>query len=223
MTPAQALLLSSSALVLIAATRAQGQIEAGEGQLSLNLGGVSDQIEAGINRLTEQSAMVDPSTAARNLRAFMDMIARCEGTAGRGDYRCVYGYRLTLTNLSDHPANTGEWRGERLSDEMCRNAGFGPGCISTAAGRYQITRGTWREFGGVAKFGAFNEAGQDACCAAILASHGALEDAKAGRVLQAAHKVRGRWASLPGNTAGQGKRTPAQVLAYYQQSGGVVA
>jgi muramidase (phage lysozyme) len=223
MTPAQALLLTSSALLLVAASRTQGQIEAAEGELSLNIGGVSDTLEAGLYRLTEKSAMVDSNTAARNLRAFMDMIARCEGTAGRGDYRCVYGYRMTLANLSDHPANTGEWRGEKLSDAMCRGAGFGPGCISTAAGRYQITRGTWREFGGVAEFGSFSEAGQDACCAAILAKHGALEDAKAGRVLQAAHKVRGRWASLPGNTAGQGKRTPAEVLAYYQQSGGTLA
>jgi muramidase (phage lysozyme) len=225
MTQAQALALASCALLLVAmTTRNESVIEAGDGEgLALSLDGASDEAEAFYNRMTEDLAMVDQSTAERNLAAFGTMVALAEGTQGRGGYACVYGYGHTIKDFTDHPANTGEWRGEVLSDAMCAGAGFGPGCKSTAAGKYQITRPTWREFGGVAKFGDFGPSGQEACFQAILAKHGALEEVKAGRVMQAVYKIRTRWASLPGNTAGQGKRSESQLLAWYAQQGGVFA
>lgn len=225
MTPAQAIAISAGALLLIAMTmQNESVIEAGEGGgFGFGLDGVTDGAEAFYNRMTEDQAMVDQSTAARNLRAFGIMVALAEGTEGRGGYACVYGYRHTITDFTDHPAITREWTGEFLSDSMCKNAGFGPGCKSTAAGKYQITRPTWRDFGGKAKYGSFDPDAQDACFADILKHSGALEDAKAGRVMQAVYKVRSRWASLPGNLAKQGKRTEAQLLTWYAQQGGVFA
>jgi muramidase (phage lysozyme) len=200
-----------------------GPVEAPEGSLVLDLGAVPDAIESTFYKLTEVQAMTDQTTAERNIEAFLVMIGKAEGTYGRGGYACVCGYGHTIQDFSDHPKITGEWTGIKLSDQMCANAGFGPGCVSTAAGMFQIIAPTWREFGGRAKFGAFDEAGQKACTVAIIASHGALEDVKAGRLMSAAFKVRNRWASLPGNKAKQGQRTPAELTAYFTQAGGTLA
>jgi muramidase (phage lysozyme) len=176
-----------------------------------------------MNQLTEEAAIVDNTTAGRNLAAFQAMTGLSEGTEGRGGYRACFGYKHTIQDMRDHPAITGEWRGEVLSDTMCANAGFGPGCVSTAAGRYQITKPTWRDFGGAARHGAFDEAGQDSCFADIVNYHGAMQDILAGRVMAAVGKLRTRWASFPGNKAKQGQRTPEKLVAWFQQQGGVLA
>jgi len=133
------------------------------------------------------------------------------------------GYRHTINDLSEHPAITGEWRGERLSNSMCANAGFGPGCVSTAAGAYQIIRPTWakvRDRLGLRSFGA-NE--QDAAAVELIRQRGALEDVRAGRFEAAVDKCRNEWASLPGNYAKQGQRSMGQLMAWYQQNGGTTA
>jgi len=69
-----------------------------------------------------------PATQAANVRAFLDMIQFAEGTAGQPDpYRVCYGYRHTIASLKEHPAVSGEWRGERLPGSFCSAAGMGPG------------------------------------------------------------------------------------------------
>ena len=61
----------------------------------------------------------DRDTAQRNVSAFLEAIARAEGTAQRADpYRVCYGYRHTIISVKEHPAVSGEWKGERLSDDM---------------------------------------------------------------------------------------------------------
>lgn len=226
MTPAQALTLTASAALLLAAARRQGgQVEAGEGDY---IGGfdpeaIVDRGEALLNQLTEQSADVDQDTAGRNIAAFLSVIRQAEGTAGRGDYRACYGYGHTIADLSDHPAVSGEWRGERLPDAMCRAAGFGPGCVSSAAGAYQIIKGTWANVARALGLVDFSPASQDAAAVELIRRRGALEDVKAGRFAAAVSKCRNEWASLPGNYAGQGQRSMGQLVAWFQQSGGVTA
>jgi lysozyme len=128
-----------------------------------------------------------------------------------------------MRSFDDHPAVLGHWRGERLPDAMCANAGMGPGCVSTAAGAYQIIRPTWNRLKAKLGLPDFSPTSQDQAATRLIQDRGALQDVYAGRVLQAISKCRNEWASLPGNYAKQGQRSAATLLAWYQNNGGAVA
>ena len=221
-----AILTATAAGVLLftATSTARANVEAGEGGVAFDLGNIADSAESFFNQITETPAEVDMNTADQQLAAFAAMVRESEGTTRGGDpYAVCYGYRHTIANFADHPKNTGEWAGERLPDAMCKAAGFGPGCISTAAGAYQIIRPTWNRIKAKMGLGDFSPASQDAAFFQLVAERGALEDVKAGRIDTAIHKCRQEWASLPGNTAGQGQRGLGQLVAWFQQNGGFVA
>ncbi len=159
------------------------------------------------------------------LRAFLTMIKRAEHTAStiaNGlEYQTFYGGSL-FANLSDHPAITGEKTGVRLSDAMCRAAGFNPGCVSTAAGAYQIIKPTWERVRQAKWWGPylpdFSPASQDEAARRLLIERGALSHVHAGEFDTALVLAAPEWASLPGSTAKQGPKSYATVYGYYSQA-----
>lgn len=162
--------------------------------------------------------------ADRNVRAFLTLIGWSEGTERQPDpYRVAYGYRHVIQDFRDHPAVTGEWRGERLSDAMCIAAGLPPGCVSTAAGRYQIIRPTWLTAKGALSLPDFSPESQDRAALWLIEKRGALDDVKEGRVTDAVAKVRREWASLPGSGWGQPERALSSLIAAYTTAGGTLA
>lgn len=231
MNPAIPLTLTAAALLLIASRKtARGNVEAGEGgAVMFDLEQVQDNVEILMNRATQAASVVTsssppPDVAAANIRAFLRVIQQAEGTDRAVDpYRVCYAYRHSIIDLSEHPAVTGEWRGEKLSDTMCSNAGFGPGCVSTAAGAYQIIRPTWVNLRNKLGLQSFGPAEQDAAATELIRQRGALEDVKAGRFAAAVNKCRQEWASLPGNSAKQGQRSLGTLQAWYVQAGGLMA
>lgn len=177
---------------------------------------------------TETQTKVDNMTTindgSANVYAFMEAIARAEGTAGQPDpYRVCYSYAHTVQSLADHPAITGEWKGAKLSDTMCKAAGFGPGCVSTAAGKYQFTKPTWQRLKNKLKLPDFGPASQDAACAELLRETGAYELARRGEVKEAAMAARRTWASLPGAGYAQPERSLAWLQNQFRDAGGVLA
>lgn len=160
-----------------------------------------------------------------NVRAFLDVIKRCEGTAGQGDpYRVCYAYRHVVQDLRDHPAVTGEWRGETLTDAQCAGVGLGSGCVSTAAGAYQITRPTWVRLKAKLGLSDFGPVSQDLAAVQLLRDCGAYTALMAGDLDGAVSRARRTWASLPGaNYAGQGMRSMGQVVAWFNAAGGATA
>lgn len=155
-----------------------------------------------------------------NLGAFLSLIAYSEGTDRKPDpYRVCYGYKHTIQNLSDHPAVTGEWRGESI-------ASLGPayaGKVSTAAGRYQIIKPTWLEVKRSLRLADFGPASQDAAACLLIKRRGALADIQEGRIVEAIAKCRAEWASLPGAGYGQPERKTSDLLAAYERAGGWLA
>ena len=173
------------------------------------------------NKAEEAAFMIDKNA---NIRAFLHAIARAEGTAQAADpYRVCYAYKHTIQSFADHPANTGEWKGEPLSAKMCKAAGLGPGCVSTAAGKYQIIRGTWNSLKKRLKLADFSPASQDAAAIELLRQAGALEHAEQGRIADAVKAARRTWASLPGAGYEQPERSLQWVTAQYTAAGGVLA
>lgn len=193
--------------------------EQGDGSTALDYINPLGAIERQVEQYQNEAAMHDTNTAA-----FLSMIASAEGTDRRPDpYRVCYAYAHTIADLSDHPAVTGEWKGERLPDAMCAGAGFGPGCVSSAAGRYQLIKSTWllckRQLG----LTDFGPASQDAAAVYLIRKRGALDDVRAGRVADAVAKCRLEWASLPGAGYGQPERRLTALVDAYERAGGVLA
>lgn len=155
------------------------------------------------------------------MAAFLGTIAHAEGTDRAPDpYRVVYSFEHAIIDLSDHPTITGEWPGKVLTDAQCRNAGLSPGCKSTAAGKYQITRPTWVRLKGILTLTDFRAASQDLACVQLIAEVKAEDLVERGEFVQAVMQCRHTWASLPGNTAGQPQRTYAQLQDAYLSAGG---
>jgi lysozyme len=225
MKPAVALIMTSAALLLLAsANTARANVEAGEGGAGISTDNLLDNMETIMNRVTEIPANTDQATAGANLMAFLAMIRQAEGTASSPDpYAVCYGYSHTIQSYADHPAITGEWTGKRLSDTMCANAGMGPGCVSTAAGAYQIIKRTWSNLKGRLDLPDFGPASQDSAATELIRQRGALQDVLAGRFNDAVRKCRNEWASLPGNYAKQGQRNLDTLTAWYTAAGGTLA
>jgi muramidase (phage lysozyme) len=189
-------------------------------------GSVIDQIPnfTDISNMTSDAMNpVSQSQSDANQSAFLQTIQTSEGTAKTGNpYATVYAYAFTITDFSDHPGNLG-WGGVRLSDAMCAGAGLGSGCVSTAAGAYQITKTTWNILRKTISLPDFSPASQDAAAAELIRQKGALSDVQAGRFADAIGKVRRIWASLPGAGYGQGENSLATLQNAYTSAGGALA
>ena len=162
------------------------------------------------------------------LAAFLYMIRSAEHVpaavrTGR-DYATFYG-GAQFKNFADHPVITGELKGVPLPDAMCAAAGLGPGCVSTAAGAYQIIKPTWQRIREAGRYGPripdFSPASQDEAARRLLIESGALAQLDAGNVPAAIQKASKLWASLPGSTAKQNPKSVDTVLAYFANAGGV--
>ncbi len=172
------------------------------------------------------SAPVAVNNSARNRKAFGDMVAKAEGTLNAGGYAALYGSTpsrpRTFASYADHPRVA-----SRISSTDNR--------WTSAAGRYQFMAvspipgggstkvNTWDRLKAKLGLPDFSPASQERAFIELLAERGALADVDAGRVVDAARKVRAEWASLPGAGYGQGERSEAYVIAAYKDAGGVTA
>lgn len=163
-----------------------------------------------INPATYMTGNVDASTADSNVRAFLDMIAYAEGTSGPDGYRTMFGGSL-MDGYADHPRKVFSFtnsRGEKLR--------------TSAAGRYQFLQGTWDELKRKLGLQDFSPASQDAGAIELIRQRGALNDVKAGRIVDAISKVRSIWASLPGAGYAQPERSITNLLTAYSNAGGAL-
>lgn len=167
--------------------------------------------------------MITEASKNNNVKAFLKMIRQCEGTAGPNGYNTTYGYD-TFSDMSNHPAITGEWKGRQLTAAQCKNAGLSSPCYSTAAGAYQFTKGTWREVALRYNLKDFTPASQDLGAIGLLRTIGVLDLVIAGKISEALAepKLGARWASLPSATTKQNPKTFAEAKAYYRAAGGQI-
>lgn len=196
-----------------------------DGEVDQGGGGSIDAVLAAIAAFdpsTYWPAMTTPDQAAVNERAFLDMIAKAEGTSGPDGYRTMFGYRY-FDSFADHPRQPQQFRsGDKL-------------LWTSAAGRYQFmarsplpggatTRvDTWDRLQAKLGLPDFSPASQDAAALELISEAGALNDVRAGRIDTAINKVRRIWASLPGADYGQPERNLSTLLAAYQSAGGTLA
>jgi muramidase (phage lysozyme) len=148
----------------------------------------------------------------RNVLAFLDMIADAEGTrrvAGSDDgYNVLYGGGL-FQSYCDHPRRrlTFPINGRRVT--------------STAAGRYQLLERYWDAYrASLGLEGGYTPENQDRVALQQIRERRALEDIKAGRIVEAILKCSNIWASFPGNGYAQNPHQADTLLKFYAAAGG---
>jgi len=141
-----------------------------------------------------------------NVCAFLDMIAHSEiGSAllAQSDdgYNVLVGSTaskpLTFPSYAAHP-------------EILNHA-----LNSTAAGRYQIIRGTWAGISGQLGLHDFSPENQDRAAIGLIDGRKALDAVKAGEIENAIGLCAQEWASLPGAGYGQHENKMADLLSAY--------
>jgi len=142
-----------------------------------------------------------------NVRAFLDAIAVCEGTAGLDGYRTQFGGG-TFASLADHPRTV-----------ITATLGGKP-IHSSAAGRYQFLRRTWDELVRQHGFPSFEPDWQDAAAVALIDGRRALAAVRAGDLARAVDLCKEEWASLPGSPHGQPTKHFSLVRDVYLRAGG---
>lgn len=145
----------------------------------------------------------------RNVRAFLDTLAACEGTAGYYGYQTLFG-GSRFESMAKHPnvAVTATMKGEPIT--------------STAAGRYQFLHRTWKALAEQYGFPSFEAQWQDAGAVALIVEKNALADVRAGNLPGAVAKLSGVWSSLPGSPHGQPTKHASFVRDTFLRAGGVL-
>ena len=167
-------------------------------------------------------------TAAANVRAFLSMIRRAEGTADALGYRALFGHTpsrpRTFASFADHPRQA-----QQFTDRAGRTL------WTSAAGAYQFmavsslpngrrtTVNTWDRIRERLQLPDFSPASQDAAAVELIREAGALPDVRGGRFDAAVSKVNRIWASLPGAGYAQPERTRDELRTAYLQAGGSIA
>jgi len=165
-----------------------------------------DDWTGGFMKLSDMAKVTAAHVANRNVRAFLAVIRRGEGTADAGGYTRLFGGEQ-FTSLADHP--------RRLVSKS--------GYKSTAAGAYQFLESTWDETRRVMGLTDFSQASQDRGAVGRIAFRGALADVLAGRFEDAVRKCAKEWASLPFSPYGQPTISLATAQTVYTNGGGVMA
>ena len=147
-----------------------------------------------------------------NRKAFLDMIAVSEGTSTHKNTRND-GYDIivggsTFNDYSKHP---------RKLIPLPKL-----GIKSSAAGRYQIIKGTYDGLSKTLGLNDFSPETQDAMAIELIRECGALPFIDEGMIAEAIKKCRHVWASLPNAGYGQRENKLSTLLAAYKNAGGAV-
>jgi len=152
-----------------------------------------------------------------NQQAFLDCIAKCEGTDGPDGYRALFGYtpangKVFSNGFATHPRIKTPFR------DLDGNTNF-----STAAGRYQIIYPTFVRLQAKLKTTDFTPETQDLMALELIDEDGAMPELQSGFLEDALDKCAGTWASLPASHYPQPKRTYAYAEEAFIAAGGTVA
>lgn len=151
-----------------------------------------------------------------NLKAFLDMIAWCEGTS-TSKYTKNNGYDVIVGGI-DSPNIFTDYSNHPNVLVTVNNKGL----KSTAAGRYQLLSRYYKAYKELLNLSDFSPASQDAIAIQQIKERKALDDIVNGDIERAISKVNNIWASLPNSKYGQPTRTINACIAKYKEFGGTV-
>lgn len=139
---------------------------------------------------------------AQNLRAFLAVIRRCEGTDHANGYTTWFGGKQ-FTSLKTHPGP------RRDITYTHKGKTFHP----SAAGAYQILIGTYNTLVNKGIISDFSPLSQDTAAVYLIKGRGALQTVLAGNLEGAYAKLKNEWASLPGASQYKSANNPRTALS----------
>lgn len=151
---------------------------------------------------------------SKNMLAFLDLIAHSEiGPAllAVSDD----GYNVIVGSTDKHPI---------LFDSYAEHPRrYQPAQNSDAAGRYQFMGRYWQHYRDQLHLPDFGPHSQDVWAIQLIGECHAVNLVHDGRIDEAVHACRSRWASFPGAGYGQHEQKLDALLAAYQAAGGELA
>lgn len=161
------------------------------------------------SRYSAMRSVCASALGAPNVKAFLAVIRRGEGTADDAGYRRMVGGEM-LASLADHPRRKVRVRiGRRI-------------LVSSAAGAYQFLEVTWHECARMLHLDTFEPHNQDLAAVYLIQRRGALGEVLNGRFESALAKCAKEWASLPGSPYGQPTISMTVAVKTYLAAGGQV-
>ena len=131
-------------------------------------------------------------------KAFLDMIAYSEGTDNGRQPTKDRGYDVIVSG--------------KLFSDYSKHPG----------GRYQVLEKFAKHYMEHLVLPDFGPASQDKIALQLIRECKALADIDEGRIHEAIHKCRSRWASLPGAGYGQHEQKIEKLIEVFKKAGGVV-
>lgn len=143
-------------------------------------------------------------TVSPQLAKFLSLVAWSEGTstspATKND-----GYDVIVTGSDGKPEIFTDYSHHPFENRPAKQ--ITASIYSTASGRYQLLEKIWAAYQIELKLPDFSPASQDAVAMQLIKERHALEPILDGQIAVAIHACSNIWASLPGNTYGQGGHT----------------
>jgi muramidase (phage lysozyme) len=156
-----------------------------------------------------------------NLNAFLGMLAISEIggpllAASDDGYNVIVGSTakspILFNGYADHPRRRVPFVG-KVSRTVA---------VSTAAGRYQILERIFDHYKTALRLPDFGKASQDAIAIRLIGECKALGLIQDGKIEEAIHACRSRWASLPGASYGQNEHKLGFLVDAFRSQGGTV-
>jgi len=149
-----------------------------------------------------------------NMKAFLDTIAYSE-IGERLLAATDNGYNVIVGSTVEQPI---------LFDSYAKHPQrYVPLMNSDAAGRYQFMGRYWEHYRKQLALPDFGHDSQDKWAMQLIRECGALDEIEAGKIADAIHLCRSRWASFPGAGYGQHENQLAPLIQAYKNAGGTVA
>ncbi|WP_443701129.1 glycoside hydrolase family 24 protein [Pseudomonas sp.] len=167
-------------------------------------------------RITEAAA------GGQNVLAFLDMLAWSE--LG-DDYlkRSDDGYNVIVTGIDRKLELFSDYSTHPFANGRKSKVVNSKGLTSNASGRAQFMLKDWVHYRDQLKLPDFGPVSQDRWAIQLIKERGALDDVKAGRIVEAIAKCRNIWASLPGAGYNQREHKIEDLLAHFIAAGGSLA
>lgn len=161
-------------------------------------------------RLFNMGMKITATYLPENIKAFLQTIQFTEGTYLKANPYAVLFGGSTFSDFSTHP-------NVRVPFHNPLRSTPGNNDYSTAAGAYQILKGTDDSLGG----GFFDPETQDLKGVELIKRRGAYNDILNDDIETAARKLSPEWASMPYSTSGQPKKSLTKVKSVYEAAKGL--
>lgn len=155
------------------------------------------------------------------LSAFFDMLAWSEGTSTHPLTKNK-GYDVIVTGMDGKPEIFTDYKDHPFANGRPGKIFNRAGQRSTASGRYQQLYKFWPAYKKQLQLRDFGPESQDRLALQLIKECKALSDIESGRISDAIHKCRSRWASLPGAGYNQKEHKLDKLLEVFKSAGGNV-